>query len=108
MVAAGHRHKIGVLQLRFLFLQIAELGLQLRNLRFGLFNFFCQFFNFRVPFVTSNLLWQTPKGVKMLLPVTCIDICVGNRVSTMDHHSIAYIDSHMACAAGIVSALEEN
>ena len=26
----------------------------------------------------------------------------------MDHHPIAYIDSHMACAAGIVGALEEN
>ncbi len=25
----------------------------------------------------------------------------------MDHHTVTYIDSYMACAAGIIGALEE-
>ena len=44
----------------------------------------------------------------MLLPVACVDICVGDRVPAVDHHPVAHIDSHMACAAGIIGALEEN
>lgn len=44
----------------------------------------------------------------MLLPVTCIDICVRDRVPAVDHHSVTHIDSHMACAAGVIGPLEEN
>ena len=44
----------------------------------------------------------------MLLPVACIDVCIRDRVSTVDHHSISYIDPYMACAAGIVGSLEKD
>ena len=108
MEAAGNRHIVGVLQLRFLFFQVAELGLHLRNLVFRLVNLFLQFFNLRVQFITSNLSGQTPKCIKVLLPVACVDVCVGDRVPAMDHHPVTHIDSHMACAAGIVSPLKEN
>lgn len=105
---ARHRHIIGIFQLRFLFLQLMELCLHFRNLCFGLFNFLFQFFNFRIQFITSNLLRQTPKCIKMLLPVACIDVGIRDRVSAVDHHSISYIDPYMACAAGIVGPLEED
>ena len=58
-------------------------------------------------FLDTNLSGQTPKCIKVLLPVACVDICVGDRVPAVDHHPVAHIDSHMACAAGIVGALEE-
>ena len=58
-------------------------------------------------FLDTNLSGQTRKCIKVLLPVACVDICVGDRVPAMDHHTVTYIDSYMACAAGIVGALEE-
>ena len=58
-------------------------------------------------FLDTNLSGQTPKCIKVLLPVACVDICVGDRVPTMDHHSVTHIDSYMACAAGVIGALEE-
>lgn len=44
----------------------------------------------------------------MALPVACIDIRVRDRVAAVDHHSIPHINPHVACAAGVVGALEEN
>ena len=43
----------------------------------------------------------------MLLPIACVDACILDRISTVDHHPIAYIDAHMGSTGGIVSALEE-
>ena len=59
-------------------------------------------------FLDTNLLGQTPKCIKVLLPVACVDVCVGDRVPAMDHHPVTHIDSHMACAAGVIGALEED
>ena len=47
-------------------------------------------------------------GIKVRLPVTCIQIGVGNRVSTMQHHSIAHINTHMGDTAGVIGAHEEH
>ena len=44
----------------------------------------------------------------MLLPVTCFNRSIGNRVSTVNHHPIADINTNVRCAGGIISALEED
>ena len=44
----------------------------------------------------------------MRLPVARLNRSVRNRVSAMDHHSVAYIDTDVRCTGGIISALEEN
>ena len=44
----------------------------------------------------------------MRLPVARLNGSVRNRVSAMDHHSVAYIDTDVRCTGGIISALEEN
>ena len=56
----------------------------------------------------QNLLRQARKCIKMALPVTRIDVCVGDRIPAMDHHPISHVDPHMACAAGVIGPLEEN
>lgn len=44
----------------------------------------------------------------MLLPGIRFDRSVGNRVSAVDHHTIADINTNVRCTRGIISALEEN
>ena len=44
----------------------------------------------------------------MALPIVGVDTCVRNGVAAMDHHAVAHIDPHVACAAGVVGALEED
>lgn len=43
----------------------------------------------------------------MLLPVTCVDACILDRIAAVDHHPIAHIDAYMGSAGCIVGALEE-
>ena len=43
---------------------------------------------------------QEAKAGDVIAKVGCVDVRVGDRVPTVDHHSITDIDSHMACAAG--------
>ena len=58
--------------------------------------------------LNTNLLRQARKCIKMALPVTRIDVCVGDRIPAMDHHPISHVDPHMACTAGVIGPLEEN
>ena len=45
---------------------------------------------------------------KMLLPVRTCNTCILNRISTMDHHIISYINSNMARSRRIISSLEKD
>lgn len=54
------------------------------------------------------MLRQSAKGIEMALPIVGVDTCVRNGVAAMDHHAVAHIDPHVACAAGVVGALEED
>lgn len=47
-------------------------------------------------------------GIKVRLPVAGVQIGVGNRVSAMQHHSIAHINTHMGDTAGVIGAHEEH
>ncbi len=44
----------------------------------------------------------------MALPVTCIDICVRDRVPAVDHHSIADINADMRSACGLIGPFKED
>ena len=44
----------------------------------------------------------------MVLPVGCIDAGILNGVASMNHLTIAHIDSHMADIGRIIGALKEN
>lgn len=44
----------------------------------------------------------------MRLPVRGFDRCIGNRISAMDHHSVAHIDTYVGSTAGVIGSLEEN
>ena len=44
----------------------------------------------------------------MLLPVTCFNAGVLNRVPTVDHHAIAHIDAHMGGVGGVIGVLKED
>lgn len=67
------------------------------------------FVTLSVKIVTRHhLLWQSCKCIEMLLPVTCIDTCVGNRIPAVDHHSISHIDAYVRCAACIIGPLEKD
>ncbi len=44
----------------------------------------------------------------MLLPVTCFNRSIRDRVSTVNHHPIADINTNVRCTGGIISALEED
>ena len=54
------------------------------------------------------LISDSAEAVKMLLPVIRFDRSVRNRVSAVDHHTIADINTNVRCTGGIISALEEN
>ena len=44
----------------------------------------------------------------MLPPVSCVNRCVLDWISAVDHHIVAHIDRDMACAGCVVRTLEEN
>ena len=43
-------------------------------------------------------------GIKVRLPVACIQVGILDRVAAVQHHPVAHIDAHMGYAAGVVSA----
>jgi len=44
----------------------------------------------------------------MFLPIFRVEVCVRDRVAAVQHDGIAYIDTAMAHAGGIVGALEKH
>ena len=50
---------------------------------------------------------QTPVTIEMLLPITRIEVGVGNRVATVQHHGIAHINADVGNAGGVVGADEK-
>ena len=44
----------------------------------------------------------------MRLPVACVETCVLDRVSAVDHHAVTDIDSDVRSAARIIRSLEEH
>ena len=44
----------------------------------------------------------------MSLPVACVETCVLDRVTTVDHHSVADVDTDVGRADRIVGALEKH
>ena len=54
------------------------------------------------------LIRNSSIAVEVLLPVGRVDRCIGNRVSAVDHHAVADIDTDMAGSRCVVSSLEEN
>ena len=44
----------------------------------------------------------------MALPVNSIDICIGNGITTVDHHGVSCINAHMRHAGGIIGADKEH
>ena len=51
---------------------------------------------------------QTPKAIKMRLPIGRVDIRIRDWRSTMDHHTSTHIDTNMAYPCRIISADKEN
>ena len=43
----------------------------------------------------------------MALPVTCVNVCVRDRISAVDHHPVANIDSHMGSPCRVVRKIDE-
>ena len=44
----------------------------------------------------------------MLLPVAGLDGRILDRISAMDHHSVAHINAYMGCTCRIIGSLEED
>ena len=44
----------------------------------------------------------------MALPIAGVDIRVGNRISAVDHHIVADVDTHMADTGGIIRSGEKH
>src|SRR5699024_4882590 len=64
--------------------------------------------NFAPIVLLSGSLRDSAKAVKVLLPIICLDGSVGNRITAVNHHPIAHINSHMRSARCVVGSLEEN
>ena len=54
------------------------------------------------------LIWYPTEAIEVLLPVGRVDRCIGNRVSAVDHHAVADINTDMAGPRCVVGSLEEN
>ena len=44
----------------------------------------------------------------MLLPIACVNACVLDGVSAVDHHSVADVDANMRSTGRIIGSLEED
>ena len=88
-------------QLTKLLLQLCDLGLVFFNVLFDTVKFVCHSQN---SFLASR---QTPVTIEMLLPITRIEVGVGNGVATVQHHGIAHINADVGNAGGVVGADEK-
>src|SRR5699024_11195977 len=54
------------------------------------------------------LFRDSTESQQVTIPVTGMDVGILDGVAGRNHHAIAHIDAHMACAGGVIGALKEN